>query len=67
MTFGPLLKAARIDAGMTQEQLGELVGMTSPQICRLEAGTDGQSIDRALAKIKMIAGALGVDWRELLG
>lgn len=46
----------RIEAGLTQAQLAELVGTKQPNIARLERGDSEPS----LAFLRKLAGALGV-------
>lgn len=46
----------RIEAGLTQAQLAELVGTKQPSIARLERGDSEPS----LAFLRRLAGALGV-------
>lgn len=50
--IGALIRELRIKQGLTQEQLGELVGMTQSQISLLEKqGTDRISIVRMMASV----------------
>ena len=52
------LQKARIQAGMTQEQLAEAVGVVRQTISNIECGLTLPSITNAQA----IAQVLGLDW-----
>ena len=56
--MGELLTKARIARGLTQEELGELLGMTQQQIQRYERN-GWQKI--SLWRLAEAAGALGLD------
>jgi DNA-binding XRE family transcriptional regulator len=47
--------ALRTEAGLTQQQLGKLIGTTTPVICRLE---DADYVGHSLAMLRRIAAAL---------
>ena len=51
------LTQARLEKGLTQEQLARLIGTQRSNICRIESGTQNLSLDMMLK----IAGALGKD------
>jgi len=58
--LGELIKKTRLERNMTQEQLGELVGVQKAQISRLENNTGNVTLETILkvfsalkAKIKM--------------
>lgn len=51
----PQLREARVDAGLTQKALADLVGVEQPHIARWERGTQLPRLDRAIN----IASALG--------
>lgn len=42
--FGQLIKEVRKEKGLTQQQLGELIGVTKSQISKLENGTSNMTI-----------------------
>ncbi len=42
--FGQLIKEVRNDKGMTQDELGQLIGVTKSQISKLENGTSNMTI-----------------------
>ena len=46
--LGRMIKAARQERNMTQEQLGELVGVQKSQISKLESSTNSATIDTIL-------------------
>lgn len=59
------LKAARQDAGMTQQQLADKSGVNIRQIQRIENG-DGKMSNVTLENAIRLSDALGVDVKELL-
>ena len=60
--LGAAIDAARAEAGLTQEQLGELTGLGQTVISRIESG------QRKIESLELLAivRALGVDLDELL-
>lgn len=60
--FGEQLAARRRNAGLTQQQLAELVGMSRSAIANIESGKQGV----VLTTIFMLADALGVVPTELI-
>lgn len=60
---GNRVRAARIDADLTQERLRDLSGVERLTIQRIEAGTT----DARLSWLLRIADALGIHVRDLLG
>lgn len=54
------LKKARLDAGLTQKQLGEMCKVKRNTIASIELGNVGPSVKTA----KLIGKALGIDWTE---
>jgi len=44
MQFGQLIKEVRKENGLTQDQLGESIGVTKSQISKLENGTSNMTI-----------------------
>lgn len=59
---GQNVRAARLRAGMTQEELAERTGMARPNIARVESGRHATSTDT----LRRIAEALGVAVAALL-
>lgn len=56
MNFGDIIKKARIEKGLTQEQLSEMAGITSPTLGKIERS----DISSSLVKIKLVCDALGL-------
>ena len=54
------LKEKRIEAGLTQAELAEKVGVNQPQICKIERGESRPDVLTA----KRIAKVLNIDWTE---
>lgn len=52
------LKKARLEKGLTQQQLAEMLGITRQTISHIECGRIKPSIDNA----KAIANVLGFEW-----
>ncbi len=46
--LGRMIKAARQERNLTQEQLGELIGVQKSQISKLESSTNSATIDTIL-------------------
>lgn len=63
MTFGERLQQVRRAAGLSQEQLGELIGMSRQAVSKWE--TDQAAPD--IATLALLCGVLGVSADELLG
>ena len=63
MTFGGRLQLVRKAAGLSQEQLGELVGMSRQAVSKLETDQSAPDID----KLALLCGVLGVSADALLG
>ena len=63
MTFGGRLQQVRKAAGLSQEQLGELVGMSRQAVSKWETDQAAPDID----KLALLCGVLGVSADELLG
>lgn len=61
--FSTRLKELRKDAGLTQKQLGEMVGVTKVSICCYENGTRTPTLDTLID----LANSLGVELTYLLG
>jgi DNA-binding XRE family transcriptional regulator len=52
--LGRMIKAARQERNLTQEQLGELVGVQKSQISKLESSTNSATIDTILKVFKAL-------------
>ena len=63
MTFGRRLQQVRKAAGLSQEQLAELVGMSRQAVSKWETDQAAPDID----KLASLCGVLGVSADELLG
>ena len=63
MTFGTRLQQVRKAAGLSQEQLGELVGMSRQAVSKWETGQAAPDIDT----LALLCGVLGVSADALLG
>lgn len=63
MFIGERLKEARIKKGITQEELGNLVGVTKVSVCGYELGTRTPSVDNFI----QLTDVLDVDPNYLLG
>lgn len=57
--IGRLIRKARKEKSLTQEQLGELIGVQKAQISKLESGANSATIDTVLK----VFGVLGADVR----
>lgn len=63
MTFGKRLQQVRKAAGLSQEQLAELVGMSRQAVSKWETDQAAPDVD----KLALLCGVLGVSADELLG
>jgi HTH-type transcriptional regulator/antitoxin HipB len=52
--LGKMIKRARIERNLTQEQLGLLVGVQKSQISKLESSTNSATIDTILKVFKAL-------------
>lgn len=52
--LGRMIKAARQERNLTQEQLGQLVGVQKSQISKLESSTNSATIDTILKVFKAL-------------
>ena len=52
--LGKMIKTARQERNLTQEQLGELVGVQKAQISKLESSANGATIDTILKVFKAL-------------
>ncbi|MGI9501536.1 MAG: helix-turn-helix domain-containing protein [Geminicoccaceae bacterium] len=60
--FGAAVYQRREGAGMSQDELANLIGMTRPSVCNIERGRQRVYVHKAV----MIAQALGVEFEDLL-
>lgn len=60
------LKIARSDAGMTMDSLGELVGLSQPQISRIESGAQAFFTESVRDRMLRWADVLGVKGAEFV-
>lgn len=60
MELGRVIKAIRIIQGMSQEDLGEKVGMTQPMVSMVESGGIGLSVEM-FERVKV-----ALDWDVVL-
>ncbi len=63
LLFSKRLKETRIEAGLTQAELGAMVGVTKVSVCCYEKGTRTPTLDTLVD----LANALNVDFSYLLG
>ena len=61
--FGERLRAARTEAGMTQQQLADATGLHRVTVGKLEAG----EYDSTITTVQSLAVALGVPMSRLTG
>ena len=61
--IGNRVRAARVDAGMTQQELADRVLMSRPSITNLEGGNQEVMITR----LALIAQVLGLNLADLVG
>jgi DNA-binding XRE family transcriptional regulator len=52
--LGRMIKTARLERNLTQEQLGELVGVQKAQISKLESSTNSATIDTVMKVFKAL-------------
>ena len=52
--LGRMIKTARLERNLTQEQLGQLVGVQKSQISKLESSTNSATIDTILKVFKAL-------------
>lgn len=52
--LGKMIKAARQERNLTQEQLGKLVGVQKAQISKLESSTNSATIDTVIKVFKAL-------------
>ena len=63
LTVGEIIRAARIAKGLTQEELGKLVGVQKSAIAKYE---NGRVVNIKMGKIVKIAQVLGLNGNELI-
>ena len=63
MTFGERLQQVRRAAGLSQEQLGELIGMSRQAVSKWETAQAAPDVET----LALLCGVLGVSADELLG
>jgi transcriptional regulator with XRE-family HTH domain len=65
--IGNRIRALRRQRGLSQEQLGELVGFSQSKISKIERGERGERGDwDSLSDLRLIAKVLGVKLKELI-
>lgn len=52
--LGQMIKKARLERNLTQEQLGKLIGVQKAQISKLESSTNSATIDTILKVFKAL-------------
>jgi DNA-binding XRE family transcriptional regulator len=52
--LGKMIKSARLERNLTQEQLGQLVGVQKSQISKLESSANSATIDTILKVFKAL-------------
>jgi len=52
--LGKMIKAARLQRNLTQEELGKLVGVQKAQISKLESSTNSATIDTIIRVFKAL-------------
>ena len=61
--LGKMIKAARQERQLTQEQLGELVGVKKAQISKLESSANSATIDTILKVFKALKAEINFNVR----
>jgi len=61
--LGKMIKAARKERHLTQEQLGELVGVKKAQISKLESSANSATIDTILKVFKALKAEINFNVR----
>lgn len=64
MTIGQLIKQSRLNRGLTQEELGELVGVKKSAVAKWE---NGRVSEIGRSNLQGLAKALGLDPADLIG
>lgn len=62
MTTGEIIRKKRLEAGLTQKQLGERAGIAEPTIRKYESNR----LNPKPATLRKLADALGVQWYSLM-
>jgi len=63
LLFSKRLKESRKQSGLTQQELGDLIGVTKVSVCCYEKGTRTPTLDTLID----LANALNVDFTYLIG
>ena len=61
--LGKMIKAARQERNLTQEELGKLVGVQKAQISKLESSTNSATIDTILKVFKALKAEISFNIR----
>lgn len=64
LTIGQLIKQSRLNRGLTQEELGELVGVKKSAVAKWE---NGRVSEIGRSNLQGLAKALGLDPADLIG
>lgn len=64
LTIGHLIKQSRINRGLTQEELGELVGVKKSAVAKWE---NGRVSEIGRSNLQGLAKVLGIDPADLIG
>lgn len=64
LTIGQLIKQSRLNRGLTQEELGELVGVKKSAVAKWE---NGRVSEIGRSNLQGLAKALGIDPADLIG
>lgn len=64
LTIGQLIKQSRLNRGLTQEELGDLVGVKKSAVAKWE---NGRMSEIGRSNLQGLAKALGIDPAELIG
>jgi transcriptional regulator with XRE-family HTH domain len=61
--LGRMIKTARQERNLTQEQLGQLIGVQKSQISKLESSTNSATIDTILKVFKALKAEINFNVR----
>jgi HTH-type transcriptional regulator / antitoxin HipB len=61
--LGSMIKAARLERNMTQEELGHLVGVQKAQISKLESSANSATIDTIIKVFKALKAEINFNVR----
>lgn len=62
--LGQILKSARIKKGLTQDQTGNLVGITQAMVSRIERGESNARIDTVFRLLSALEMEIAVNFRQ---